>query len=692
MGTGDDDTYSITVGAGQPLKVVLAWNDPGGVTSAIGLGAEYIVNQLSLQVDGPGGRSWCANHINTMTDPAADEATSIEDGGCTPLTFDQTNNVQTVYLPAPAAGTYTIHVTGQAVMQDQNAVGVAVPPLVGRQGYALAATADFPAAPVSTAPAPTSATPHVTSSSVSTPSSDLAVVRWTTDVPTTAVATLTDPDGQKTEQADVYSRPASSFDGLDLTEVENDGQFLDEPMLSTDHVAKFTGLSPGTRYSLTLDATDAGDTHTTTSAGPPLTTPADVFAPTVASDTATLYSGDSDLGPPIPDRNDTWGHSSQLYAGRLPSTASVACRVAGANACPPIDALGAFKIRLPDGSNPHDVTGAAVQLFTRHDLTSRVLGVPRHKLELIGDGAETTWGSGTSYQQVSSAPADATVGPATIYRDVPYDVETFTFSCDQIAKLEANLENGELAFRITVPGDVGKTKNGDPLDEALSGWETGFGRRTSGLEYRPRLVLFGPSGDPLGQTATRAAAVSEVRTERVDATTAIVHWKTDQPSDSQVLVHQDGSPDGIVQVASPAFVTDHHVQLVGFDKATAWQFAVRSATPDGKVTTADNGGRGWLLTATDPVPPGPALAAPGSPGFTVAGVSSDTLATTDAVAHGTGRACRQLALGTLGATATPASVQAARGTLPTTGAADDVAPFALTLLVPFVVTRRRPRP
>jgi hypothetical protein len=70
-------------------------------------------------------------------------------------------------------------------------------------------------------------------------------------------------------------------------------------------------------------------------------------------------------------------------------------------------------------------------------------------------------------------------------------------------------------------------------------------------------------------------------------------------------------------------------------------------------------------------------------------VSSDTLATTDAVAHGTGRACRQLAVGTLGATATPASVQPYRGTLPATGAADDLAPFALTLLVPFVAFRRR---
>jgi hypothetical protein len=621
-----------------------------------------------------------------MTDPSADGATSVQDGGCTPVTFDKVNNVQTVYLPAPEAGTYTVHVTGQAVMQDQNAVGVSVPPLVGRQGYAVAATGNFPTAPASTAPAATPVTPRITSSSVSAPSSDLGVVRWTTDVPTTGEATITEPDGTEIDQADVYSRPADSFVGLDLTEVENDGQLLDKPMLTTDHVAKFTGLSPGTRYATRVTATDAGGTRTTTGAGPPLTTPAAVLSPTVAADTATLYSGDGELGPPIPDRRDTWGHSSQLYAGRLPSTASVACRISGATVCPPIDAGGAFKIQIPEGFKPGDITGAAVQLFTRHDLTSRVLGVPRPKLELLSDSAEKTWGSGTTYQQVFGAPTDLTVGPSTVYRNVPYDVETFTFTCAQITKLEDNMDDGTVSFRISVPGDVGKTKKGATLDEALLGFETGFGRRSSGLEYRPRLVLFGPSGDPLGQTATAAPAVSDVRTERVDGTTAVVHWKTDQPSDSVVLIHQDGSTGGVVQVGSPAFVTDHHVQVAGFDRSTAWQFALRSATPDGRVTTVDNGGRGWLLTEVDPIPPGPAPAAAGSAGFTVAGVGSDTLAPADGLTHGTGRACRQLSVATRGASPAPAAVRAARGTLPATGRSSGLVPF-LALLLPFVLSR-----
>src|SRR5206468_2942570 len=142
---------------------------------------------------------------------------------------------------------------------------------------------------------------------------------------------------------------------------------------------------------------------------------------------------------------------------------------------------------------------------------------------------------------------------------------------------------------------------------------------------------------------------SDVRTERVDNATAIVHWRTDQPSDSLVLVHQDGASGGIVQVGSAAFVTEHHVQLEGFDKSTPWQFGLRSATPDGRETTADNGGRGWALTAAAPAPPGPAPAGAGSPGFTLAGVSSETLASPDALAHGTGRACHKLELRTQGA-------------------------------------------
>jgi subtilase family protein len=701
LATGDDDPYPINVAEGQPLRVILAWSDPGGIVSAIGLGPENIVNQLSLEVDGPGGKSWCANNINTMADPGADEATSVEDGGCTPLTYDKVNNVQGVYLPHPEAGAYTIHVTGQAVMQDQNAVGVVVPPLVGQQGYALAATGALADAPASTAPPPATATPKVTSSAVSAPTSDLAVVRWTTDVPSTGEVTLTDDNDESRTQEDVYSRKADSFEGLELTQVENDGQFLDKPMLATDHVAKLTGLDPGTHYTVSIRATDATGALSTTASVPGFSTPSAVFAPTVASDTATLYSADTDLGPPIPDATeDTWGISSQFYVGHLPSTASVACRVAGLPVCPPVEAASAFKVRLPEDFAASDITGAALELFTRHDLTSRVLSAPRHTVELLGGGAEKQWGPGTTYQQVLNDPVDATVGPSTVYRQVPYDVEAFTFACADLATLVHNLEDGQAAFRVGLSGNFGEATTGEALDEALYAWETGFGRRSSGLEFRPRLILYGPNGDPLGQTAAAAPAISDVRTERVSDDSAVVHWRTDQPSDSIVFVHEDGTQGGIVQVGSPAFVTEHHVQVDGFDRTTGWQFGLRSTTPDGRATTAANSGLGWLLTADDPAPPGPALAAPGSAGFSLTGVTSETLASQDAVDAGSGRACDPQTLGEPGtapAAAAPAaqpaaSVQPRR--LPETGL-DGRAPLvalALLGLAALLRARRHPGP
>jgi hypothetical protein len=185
-----------------------------------------------------------------------------------------------------------------------------------------------------------------------------------------------------------------------------------------------------------------------------------------------------------------------------------------------------------------------------------------------------------------------------------------------------------------------------------------------------------------------------VRTERVSDSGAVVHWHTDQPSDSIVFVHEDGTQGGIVQVGSPAFVTDHHVQVDGFDRTTTWQFGLRSATPDGRTTTAANGGRGWLLTQDDPAPPGPALASPGSTGFSLAGVTSETLASADGVDAGTGRACDPQTLGEPGpapvvvpATQPNSSVQPGR--LATTGLDGRTPLVALVLLGLAALLRAR---
>src|SRR5207237_1848041 len=186
---------------------------------------------------------------------------------------------------------------------------------------------------------------------------------------------------------------------------------------------------------------------------------------------------------------------------------------------------------------------------------------PAPPLGRLNDASAPQWGTGPSYQQVAADQAQATVGPVTAYKRVPSDAETFTFACSDLNGLLKNLADGQAAFRVTSQGDT--------LDESLYAWETGFGRRSSGLQYRPRLVLFGANGDPLGQTATAAPVISDVRTERLDDSHAVVHWITDQPSDSVVFVHLAGAGGGYVQVGSPAYVTDHHVEISGLDRTSA---------------------------------------------------------------------------------------------------------------------------
>ena len=701
--TGDDATFTLHVGTGQPLKVILSWSDPGGVSSFFGFGPEDVVtNQLALQVDGPDGTQWCGNNINTMSDPSADVATSLE-GSCNPISDDKFNNVQGVYLPTPQAGTYTVHVFGDAVLQDQNVIGLSTG-LLGRQGYAIAATGRFTDVP---AVAPVAAgAPTVTAATVTAPSNDLAVVHITTATPTVASVTLTPDSGAPVTLTDVYSRPASSFAGITLALIENDGAFLNRPVRGRDHLLKFTGLSPGTHYqvSYTVTGVPPGVTPLTPagvaqapSSGPTatgalsVTMPSTVYAPTVGADTATLYEANSDVGPPVPDVNDdTWGLSSQLYLGTLTATTDIACRVSGLAVCTPFKAGGAFKFRLPTGTQVPQVSGAAVLLTWRHDLTSHVLGLPTHTLALLAHGGEATWGSGATYQDVYGAPVDVVFGAPTTFRAGAYDVEAFTVSCADLPKVVAGLQDGQAAFRLEGGGSPGQGKDGAALGESLVGWDTGYGRRSLGLEVRPRLVLFGPSGDPLGQVATGAPVVTDVRAERVDKSTAVVHWHTDQPSNSLVLLRQ-GTGGDVVQVGSPAFVTDHHVTVTTVDAGAGWQFALRSTAPGGQVTTATNGGAGWLITDAATAVPGPAPAAAGGGGFAaLATAPSDATASQAALSHGTGLACAPLVLNVSGSAApTPGG-----GTSPPTGRSSrpaEAGALLLALGIGLVLVRRRSR-
>lgn len=92
--TGEAQSYSYTVKAGQPLKVTLAWSDYPANPSA----QKTLVNDLDVVVKGPDGKEILGN---AMLGAGA----------------DRTNNVENVVIAAPTAGTYTVTVKGYNVPQ-----------------------------------------------------------------------------------------------------------------------------------------------------------------------------------------------------------------------------------------------------------------------------------------------------------------------------------------------------------------------------------------------------------------------------------------------------------------------------------------------------------------------------------------------------------------------------------------------
>jgi len=122
---GESDVYSLSVAAGRPLKVVLVWSDPPPSDGA----GPALVNDLDLSVEAPGGALYRGNVFS--------DGASVTGGSP-----DAVNNVEVVFLPSPAAGTYTLTVHAAEVP------GNPLLPESDRQGYALVAVyADCTSAP-----------------------------------------------------------------------------------------------------------------------------------------------------------------------------------------------------------------------------------------------------------------------------------------------------------------------------------------------------------------------------------------------------------------------------------------------------------------------------------------------------------------------------------------------------------------
>lgn len=128
LATGDEDSYSVDVTAGEELRVTLVWFDVAG---SVGAGTQ-LVNNLDLEVEAPGGSVFLGNVFSGGQSTAGGSA-------------DDLNTVEQVRLTSPSSGTYEIRVDGAAVPGNGENYS-------DRQGYAVVLSAAAPPAAAMSAP------------------------------------------------------------------------------------------------------------------------------------------------------------------------------------------------------------------------------------------------------------------------------------------------------------------------------------------------------------------------------------------------------------------------------------------------------------------------------------------------------------------------------------------------------------
>ena len=142
-------TATYTYNGSGPIRATIAWIDPAGKASSPSSPdrSPRLVNDLNIRVTGPGGTTNYPYVMPFVTGQGATPAFDESLYGATAVTGNNTtDNVEQVYIPAPAAGTYTVQVTRSATVTDSAA-----------QKFSLAVTGMEQTAPV--APVITSITP-----------------------------------------------------------------------------------------------------------------------------------------------------------------------------------------------------------------------------------------------------------------------------------------------------------------------------------------------------------------------------------------------------------------------------------------------------------------------------------------------------------------------------------------------------
>ncbi|HVF76413.1 MAG TPA: S8 family serine peptidase [Acidimicrobiales bacterium] len=637
--TGQEVTQFIDVAPGQPLNVHLTWIDPPSLQPA---GTPTLVNNLDLEVTAPDGSTYLGNETTTQTptfgqpgNPAAEVGESKTGG-----VADVTNNVEGVRLAAPAPGRYEVTVKASDIPEGPQGYALAVSgrlatttprivfdapkykpgatatawllgtglsgdtiggftregPSVYKQEIVASGTAVVAEGGGVRATAPVDSTaPEVTNLHLDTVAGDLTRFTWTTDEISTSAVTVTGPDGDATF-VDVYN--TDTFPGMNATQIETKGVYLNRKVVTRNHEVNVTGLKAGTPYTYRITSADEAGNEASGSSGEFTSTDA-MYQPK-APDMAMLLSGELNAGiPAIPDvQGQGWGTSTQLYAGSFEPTAAGVVPALHETPVGSVKAVPAFMFRLPASVDPARITGAAVEMYSAHDIHDVYTTETTFSMDLLDSGAEARWGPGKTYTEVATAAADVQLAPDMTLRRGANTKYAWHVPCNQLDAFKTNLsedtgEERRAAFRLS-----GITEQA----EALFSFEMGYNRRSRGPHLRPRLVLFMDGLDPQPCTATAAPKVSDVRVDHTDDTSAVVSWRTDVASDSTVYFREAGTSEW-TPVSAPVRVTQHFIRVEGLEENGAYEFVVRSATCNGLATVDDNGGDSYALYNDAFVPP-----------------------------------------------------------------------------------------
>ena len=554
--------YELQVGAGQPLDVTLAWTD---APNALAAGAPSLVNNLDLVVTGPGGEVYAGNNFNTETDPGADE--EFTNPG--PAAPDIDNVEERVRVAHPDPGTYQISVSAPELFD-------------GPQGFALATSGVLQEGPALGPGLLSNETgdPSISHVRIEPVAGDTARITWRTNEPTTGRAVLS-KDGMQLSFADVYNLGAEGYAGIDEGPVKTSEEYANKLMPGERHEVLATGLTPGSDYEVSIEATDGGGAKVVAS------------APSLQTGNAIYGAAPADIGSLKEEQAGGWKDASQLYVGRfkdsLPSETDFGSM------------LGAFMFRIPTSIEPEQVVGAAIQLRTVRDETNPYTDASKYVVDLLDESVEPEWGT-QDYEQIRSAPALARLGPTVAERRGGGSEYSYYLSCGQIESLRSTLRD-EGAERMAAFRAMAL----NPPDISAFSYDFGFNEISPGADHRPQLVLFLEDGnrqiDPLPcDVNTPAPKISDLLvsvSEEEPGTAMTVNWTTDVASDSQVLFREKNGGDWH-QVSSPVRTTHHMVEVDNLDPFKRYVFAIRSRACNGKQTTDDNGGAGYALR--EPLP------------------------------------------------------------------------------------------